>query len=272
MIIETMRDDFEGWHCSQYKTKHTTGAPTRDMHNGVRDQDYCSKKSQALWECWQKTGGDVAKVEALKDKIEKREEGQQPVGYLDRIPSGDYGFRSIKVSPHAYYKIPVYTRSDADVIRGMNDELADLRARLAERDALLQRVYDADLAARHYQPYNTSRLMDDIESILYASAEPGAPVERQRHIPRTDAVYDASWFSEKLPVPKCIDTIRPVDPGKEIIAIVESSLRRSFSLGQVYWQQADSDSTCQQNKSDQTMEVQAQHILNVVKSIKELIQ
>jgi predicted nucleic acid-binding Zn-ribbon protein len=56
----------------------------------------------------------------------------------------------------------------------------------------------------------------------------------------------------------------------EIVAMVESALRRSFSLGQVYWQQADSDSTCQQNKSDQTMEVQAQHILNVVKSINEL--
>lgn len=56
----------------------------------------------------------------------------------------------------------------------------------------------------------------------------------------------------------------------EIVAMVESALRRSFSLGQVYWQQADSDSTCQQNKSDRTMEVQTQHILNVVKSINEL--
>lgn len=53
----------------------------------------------------------------------------------------------------------------------------------------------------------------------------------------------------------------------EIAEQVESALRRSFSLGQVYWQQADSDSTRQQNKSDQTMEVQAQHILNVLKSI-----
>ena len=53
----------------------------------------------------------------------------------------------------------------------------------------------------------------------------------------------------------------------EIAAQVESALRRSFSLGQIYWQQADSDSTRQQNKSDQTMEVQQQHILNVLKSI-----
>lgn len=56
----------------------------------------------------------------------------------------------------------------------------------------------------------------------------------------------------------------------EIVVMVESALRRSFSLGQIYWQQADSDSTCQQNKSDQTMEVQAQHILNVIKSINDL--
>lgn len=53
----------------------------------------------------------------------------------------------------------------------------------------------------------------------------------------------------------------------EIFAQVQSALWRSFSLGQIYWQQADSDSTCQQNKSDQTMEVQEQHILNVMKSL-----
>ena len=58
----------------------------------------------------------------------------------------------------------------------------------------------------------------------------------------------------------------------EVVSMVESALRRSFSLGQIYWQQADSDSTCQQNKSDQTMEVQAQHILNVIKSINDLTQ
>ncbi|WP_219096597.1 hypothetical protein [Pseudomonas sp. UMAB-40] len=53
----------------------------------------------------------------------------------------------------------------------------------------------------------------------------------------------------------------------EIAAQVQSALRRSFTLGQIYWQQADSDSTSQQNKSDQTMETQEQHILNVLKSI-----
>lgn len=65
---------------------------------------------------------------------------------------------------------------------------------------------------------------------------------------------------------------RNVARDDEIAAQVESALRRSFSLGQVYWQQADSDSTCQQNKSDQTMETQAQHILNVLKSISEALK
>lgn len=58
----------------------------------------------------------------------------------------------------------------------------------------------------------------------------------------------------------------------EIFAQVQSALRRSFSLGQIYWQQADSDSTCQQNKSDQTMEVQVQHILNVLKSLSAALK
>lgn len=72
-------------------------------------------------------------------------------------------------------------------------------------------------------------------------------------------------FVEKHPVRAVVD-----EP--EIVAIVESALRRSFTLGQFYWQQADSDSTCQQNKSDQTMEVQENHIRMVVESIQRLIK
>jgi F0F1-type ATP synthase membrane subunit b/b' len=58
----------------------------------------------------------------------------------------------------------------------------------------------------------------------------------------------------------------------EISAQVERALRRSFSLGQIYWQQADSDFTYQQNKSNQTMEVQQQHILNVLKSLSAALK
>lgn len=184
----------------------------------------------------------------------------------------------------------------SDAIREMNDELVDLRARLAERDALLRGLVeyadgllsDMNIAWAYAGSTGTPETHKDddyakavalLSAAQCSEVDPqcsealrtqGEPVERKRHVARTDAVYDASWVGEKLPQPKCADALRPIDPDKEIVAMVESALRRSFSLGQVYWQQADSDSTCQQNKSDQTMEVQAQHILNVVKSIREL--
>lgn len=41
-------------------------------------------------------------------------------------------------------------------VRRMREELV----------GLLQRVYDADQAARHEKPYNVSKLMDDIEMVL----------------------------------------------------------------------------------------------------------
>jgi len=41
-------------------------------------------------------------------------------------------------------------------VRRMREELV----------GLLQRVYDADQAARHEKPYNMSKLMDDIETVL----------------------------------------------------------------------------------------------------------
>lgn len=77
-------------------------------------------------------------------------------------------------------------------------------------------------------------------------------------------------FCKALAAPA--EDIRAVVDEPEIVAIVESALRRSFTLGQVYWQQADSESTRQQNKSDQTMETQSNHIAMVVKSIKSLIK
>jgi hypothetical protein len=127
MSKEEMREGFEAWHCEQYKTHGTTGAPTRDMHNGVYDEKYGPRKQQVLWECWQSTGGDAAKVEALKEEYEQKEVGDKPVGYLDLIPRGDFGFRSIKCAPHAYYKIPVFTRSDASEIDRLREELAQAK-------------------------------------------------------------------------------------------------------------------------------------------------
>jgi len=181
------------------------------------------------------------------------------------------------------------TGTPGDVIREMNDELADLRARMVERDALLRKVCRVGLIGY---------LKDEIEAALSASAEPSAPkcehnhkvynigdgaghckdcgvvtghpVNRKSSVSSLDELSRGVWVSEK--VLNRIEELRLTCPEKEMVAIVESALRRSFKLGQLYWQQADSDSTCQQNKSDQTMEVQAQHILNVVKSIKGLTQ
>lgn len=148
MSKEEMREGFEAWHCEQYKTKHMTGAPTRDMHNGVRAEQYGSKKQQALWECWQETGGDAAKVEALKEEIEQKEGGQKPVGYLDRIPGNGFGFRSIKCSPHAYYKIPVYTRSDAAVIDRLNTVVEQQKSLIASLRSDLRDSYSIDAAVQ----------------------------------------------------------------------------------------------------------------------------
>lgn len=87
------------------------------------------------------------------------------------------------------------------------------------------------------------------------SVDPGATIERL--IAEREALQQRLTAADD----------RNDNRDSEIFAQVQSALRRSFSLGQIYWQQADSDSTCQQNKSDQTMETQEQHILNVLKSV-----
>lgn len=131
MSKEEMREGFEAWHCEQYKTHGMTGAPTRDMHNGVRDENYCSKKSQALWECWQETGGDVAKVEALKDEIERIEAGAQPVTLpsckaklsmshdWDQGYSDGWGACLAEISKLG----PLYTRANPEEIERMRIDL-----------------------------------------------------------------------------------------------------------------------------------------------------
>lgn len=123
MSKEEMREGFEAWHCEQYKTKHTTGEPTRDMHNGIRDEDYCSKKSQALWECWQATGGDMAKVESLKDEIERIELGKQPLMHIHlNVLEQLQGVRKATPGGITYsgsnpvggLTVPLFTRAETD--------------------------------------------------------------------------------------------------------------------------------------------------------------
>ncbi len=47
------RAQFESWHCEKFKTRWQTGAPTRDMHNGVYAEKYGPAEQQVRWEAWQ---------------------------------------------------------------------------------------------------------------------------------------------------------------------------------------------------------------------------
>ncbi|WP_242898967.1 hypothetical protein [Stenotrophomonas maltophilia] len=47
------RARFEAWHCEKFKTRCLTGAPTRDMHNGVYAENYGPAEQQERWELWQ---------------------------------------------------------------------------------------------------------------------------------------------------------------------------------------------------------------------------
>ncbi|MBH1391800.1 hypothetical protein I5U25_02565 [Stenotrophomonas maltophilia] len=47
------RDRFEAWHREKFKTRWQTGAPTRDMHNGVYADNYGPAEQQERWELWQ---------------------------------------------------------------------------------------------------------------------------------------------------------------------------------------------------------------------------
>lgn len=130
MSKEEMRQGFEAWHCEQYKTKYATGAPTRDLHGGVYDEKYGPKKQQALWECWQETDGDVAKVEALKEEIERVEAGKQPVAGQSRFTS-QKDWQPCSYEHHlmvianpgewpGYETRALYTRSDAGEVDHLN--------------------------------------------------------------------------------------------------------------------------------------------------------
>lgn len=50
---QTERARFEAWHREKFKTSWQTGAPTRDMHNGVYADNYGPAEEQVRWEAWQ---------------------------------------------------------------------------------------------------------------------------------------------------------------------------------------------------------------------------
>jgi len=51
--VQDVREAFEAWHRSKFETKHCTGQPTRDMHNGIYAEKYGPESQQLMWEAWQ---------------------------------------------------------------------------------------------------------------------------------------------------------------------------------------------------------------------------
>lgn len=68
--IEQQRATFEAWHRRKFATRHNTGQPTRDMHNGVYDENYGPVCQQHMWEAFQ------AAIE-----FDRQARGE-PVGYV----------------------------------------------------------------------------------------------------------------------------------------------------------------------------------------------
>ncbi len=88
---EDVRSQFEAWHREKFKTSWQTGAPTRDMHNGVYADNYGPAEEQVRWEAWQAAlsgqpcppmsfdlepmlavcvpGGDIADPQVIADNI-----------------------------------------------------------------------------------------------------------------------------------------------------------------------------------------------------------
>lgn len=70
------REAFEEWHRNKFRTKHDSGHPTRDMHNGVYDDGYGPSHQQQMWEAWKASSKRVQP--ASVDNIRKAQQERQP--------------------------------------------------------------------------------------------------------------------------------------------------------------------------------------------------
>ncbi|MCY1308042.1 hypothetical protein D9M70_580220 [compost metagenome] len=50
--IAGRREAFERWHRNKFRTRFTTGQPTRDLHNGVYAEQYGPEHQQWMWEAF----------------------------------------------------------------------------------------------------------------------------------------------------------------------------------------------------------------------------
>lgn len=92
------RAAFEAWHRSKFATRHSTGQPTRDMHNGIYAEQYGPVHQQQMWEAWQHRAALASHPAEVDD------EGKADAKRLDWLEStnqtfcGNYsntGFRAI---------------------------------------------------------------------------------------------------------------------------------------------------------------------------------
>ena len=79
------RAQFEAWHCEKFTTRWQTGAPTRDMHNGVYAEKYGPAEQQVRWEAWQ-AAWQAALAATGKQQVgevqgDARAAGQDPVDF-----------------------------------------------------------------------------------------------------------------------------------------------------------------------------------------------
>ncbi|HBI70678.1 MAG TPA: hypothetical protein DDZ22_17235 [Massilia sp.] len=75
------RAAFEEWHRTKFATKHNTGQPTRDMHNGIYAEKYGPEHQQLMWEVWQARAAVSAATKPTAD-IATWQQRMGP-GYVD---------------------------------------------------------------------------------------------------------------------------------------------------------------------------------------------
>ncbi len=146
------RAQFEAWHCEKFKTRWQTGAPTRDMHNGVYAEKYGPAEQQVRWEAWQ-----VAWQAALA----ARQPGAQvPVcsgGFVIGNGSGEkymaWGQVGPEWTPERSAALWLVRRADAEALAAENEDAWLILP--VERCALPPNGWACTLASGHEGPCPT---------------------------------------------------------------------------------------------------------------------
>lgn len=180
------RAQFEAWHCEKFKSRWQTGAPTRDMHNGVHAEKYGPAEQQVRWEAWQAawqaalaarqpvcgTCAEVIEPDALMGTTcdcARQPGARVPVGYLFTDDPAVYampgsGFHSGKEPPaDAINVVPVYAAPSAQGI----DQAAGVRAIADERQ---RQVHAEGFSAENDADYKAGVLANAALAYLQVAA------------------------------------------------------------------------------------------------------